>query len=175
MAITAHEVLWKSYFGVRRKTTSWQLWRPGSNVQGLRYQDSVGMKPCYLWDQSEMLKICNKIRVLQSLDISRYIITRYRTQHNNSDLKASVTLPNSRKTPIQRPYRRAMGVFHESFWEKSPQDIGSALYFAGTRACDSHMLWNYPSPPGQNFVFWFEFHWSLFLRVQLTTIRHWFR
>ena len=48
------------------------------------------------------------------------------------------------------------------------------------------------SPPGQNgshfpanvfkcifgmktFVFWSEFHWSLFLRVQLTISQHWFR
>ena len=27
----------------------------------------------------------------------------------------------------------------------------------------------------KSFVFWFEFHWSLFLRVQLTIIQHWFR
>ena len=27
----------------------------------------------------------------------------------------------------------------------------------------------------KNFVFWFEFHWSLFLRVQLTISQHWFR
>ena len=27
----------------------------------------------------------------------------------------------------------------------------------------------------ENFVFWFEFHWSLFLRVQLTISQHWFR
>ena len=26
-----------------------------------------------------------------------------------------------------------------------------------------------------NFVFWFEFHWSLFLMVQLTVSHHWFR
>ena len=27
----------------------------------------------------------------------------------------------------------------------------------------------------KNFVFWFEFHWNLFLRVQLTKSQHWFR
>ena len=27
----------------------------------------------------------------------------------------------------------------------------------------------------KTFVFWFEFHWSLFLRAQLTIIKHWFR
>ena len=27
----------------------------------------------------------------------------------------------------------------------------------------------------KSFVFWFEFHWSLFLRVQLTICQHWFR
>ena len=27
----------------------------------------------------------------------------------------------------------------------------------------------------KSFVFWFEFHWSLFLRVQLTISQHWFR
>ena len=27
----------------------------------------------------------------------------------------------------------------------------------------------------KNFVFWFEFHWSLFVRVQLTIFQHWFR
>ena len=27
----------------------------------------------------------------------------------------------------------------------------------------------------KNFVFWLKFHWSLFLRVQLTTTQHWFR
>ena len=27
----------------------------------------------------------------------------------------------------------------------------------------------------KSFVFWFEFHWSLFLRVHLTIIQHWFR
>ena len=27
----------------------------------------------------------------------------------------------------------------------------------------------------ETFVFWFEFHWSLFLRVQLTLSHHWFR
>ena len=27
----------------------------------------------------------------------------------------------------------------------------------------------------KNFVFWFEFHWGLFLRVQSTIIQHWFR
>ena len=27
----------------------------------------------------------------------------------------------------------------------------------------------------KNFVFWFEFHWSLFLWVQLTISQHWFR
>ena len=27
----------------------------------------------------------------------------------------------------------------------------------------------------KSFVFWFEFHWSLFLRVQLIISRHWFR
>ena len=26
-----------------------------------------------------------------------------------------------------------------------------------------------------SFVLWFKFHWSLFLRVQLTLIQHWFR
>ena len=27
----------------------------------------------------------------------------------------------------------------------------------------------------KRFVFWFEFHWSFFLRVQLTIFKHWFR
>ena len=27
----------------------------------------------------------------------------------------------------------------------------------------------------KNFVFWFEFHWTLFLRAQLTIFQHWFR
>ena len=27
----------------------------------------------------------------------------------------------------------------------------------------------------KNFVFWLKFHWSLFLRVQLTITQHWFR
>ena len=27
----------------------------------------------------------------------------------------------------------------------------------------------------KSFVFWFKFHWSLFLRVQLTISQHWFR
>ena len=27
----------------------------------------------------------------------------------------------------------------------------------------------------KSFVFWFKFHWNLFLRVQLTIIQHWFR
>ena len=27
----------------------------------------------------------------------------------------------------------------------------------------------------RNFLFWLKFHWSLFLRVQLTIIQHWFR
>ena len=27
----------------------------------------------------------------------------------------------------------------------------------------------------KSYVFWFEFHWSLFLRVQLTMCQHWFR
>ena len=27
----------------------------------------------------------------------------------------------------------------------------------------------------KSFVFWLKFHWSLFLRVQLTIIQHWFR
>ena len=27
----------------------------------------------------------------------------------------------------------------------------------------------------KSFIFWFEFHWSLFLRIQLTMCEHWFR
>ena len=27
----------------------------------------------------------------------------------------------------------------------------------------------------KSFLFWLKFHWSLFLRVQLTVIQHWFR
>ena len=27
----------------------------------------------------------------------------------------------------------------------------------------------------KSFVFWFKFHWNLFLRAQLTIIQHWFR
>ena len=65
------------------------------------------------------------------------------------------------------------------------------IAFWQSRNCRLWWLIN-SSPPGQmaaisqtifsdafswmkNFVFWIKFHWSLFLRVQLTIAQHWFR
>ena len=65
--------------------------------------------------------------VYHRLDTSRCNITRICTQHSNSDFKASVTLPNSRKKPIARPLGWTIGVFRELFGETWPRDIGSPL------------------------------------------------
>ena len=60
---------------------------------------------------------------------SRHIAVEYNTILQPAQplrLKASVTLPKSRKTPIFRPYGRAMGVIPDLFGEKWPRNIGSA-------------------------------------------------
>ena len=42
-------------------------------------------------------------------------------------------------------------------------------------AAISQTIFSYAFSWMKRFVFWFEFHWSLFLRVQLTITQHWFR
>ena len=76
-------------------------------------------------------------------------------------------------------------------WDKCYGD--SKLLWNRTH-CDTHGSLTHfylippPPPPGQNgrhftddafvlmkrFVVWFEFHWRVFLKVQLTTSQHWF-
>ena len=105
------------------------------------------------------------------------------TKINNFEGETSVRLRTH-----EGPNGRAMGAFRKSFEEKWPRDVGNALE-AETKCAHFFLnkciyfleinIWNLLKISlkfrDKNFIFWFEFHWGLFLRFRLTISQHWFR
>ena len=58
------------------------------------------------------------------------------------------------------------GVWRRTCFNSSPLDKMAAV---------SQTIFSDAFPWMKNFIFWLKFHWSLFLRVHLTIIQHWFR
>ena len=65
-----------------------------------------------------------------------------------------------------RTYKKSLPIPVMIHLNHLPQDKMAAILQTASSNAFSWM---------KNFVFWFKFHWNLFLRVQLTIRQHWFR
>ena len=68
-----------------------------------------------------------------------------------------------------------MNAVSQTHAELRENRFGSTHLSLDKMADISHMMSSEAFSSIKRFVFWFKFHWRLFLRVQLTIIYHWFR
>ena len=62
-----------------------------------------------------------------------------------------------------------------SKWQSNVWVVGLTHLLLDEMAAISQPTFSFAVLWMKSFVFWFKFHWSLFLRVQLTIIQQWFR